>query len=126
MAITASLNGNPMPTIQRDFINTNLENAADVVTLDNSMYTDFVDNTHGLWEFNYETLSQDEYDALRAAYDDQFTTNQYPLLSIPYYSVEDRPVRMYMNEKNIWNNCGSVQGLQIKFRETAQLPPEES
>jgi hypothetical protein len=124
--ITATLNGVAMPMIQRDFINTNLENAADVVTLDNSMYTDFVDNTHGLWEFNYAVLSQAEYDALRAAYDEQFLTGQYPLLSIPYYSVLDRPVRMYMNEKNIWNNCGSVQGLQIEFRETAQLPPEES
>ena len=120
MAITATLNGQPMPQIQRDFINRPQENAADVVTLSGRMYTDFVSVEHS-WTFNYESLTQAEYDSLRAIYDSQFTSYQYPTLSIPFYEIDEVPVRMYINEKNIWNNCGAVQGAQFIFRITEQL-----
>lgn len=120
MPITATLNGVAMPTIQRDFINTPTENAVDVTTLSGSLYTDFVSVEHS-WTFNYESLTEAQYNALRAIYDSQFTTYQYPELSIPFYGIEDRPVRMYINEKNIWNNCGSVQNVQFIFRLTSQM-----
>lgn len=119
--ITSTLNGDAMPPIEQDFISTPIENAVDVVTLDGSMYTDFTSQDRQ-WTFNYEVLTQAQYDELRAKYDAQFTDYQYPLLSIPFYSVEDQPARMYINEKNIWNNCGDVQNVQITFRETSQLP----
>lgn len=120
--ITSTLNGDAMPRIERDFLEAPIENAIDVTTLDNSLYTDFAGNSHNSWTYNYDLLTQDEYDALRAIYESQFTDYQYPLLSIPYYSVTDQPVRMYINDKNIWDNCGSIAGVQIIFRETNQLP----
>lgn len=119
--ITAQLNGVDMPPIEIDFINTPTENATDVVTLDGSMYTDFISQNYG-WTFNYDSLTKAQYDTIRAVYDSQFTSYEYPLLTIDYYSVEDQPVRMYINEKNIWNNCGDIQNVQITFRETPQLP----
>lgn len=119
--ITAQLNGVDMPPIEIDFINTPTENATDVVTLDGSMYTDFISQNYG-WTFNYGSLTKAQYDIIRAVYDSQFTSYEYPLLTIDYYSVEDQPVRMYINEKNIWNNCGDIQNVQITFRETPQLP----
>lgn len=122
MAITATLNGTAMPPIEVDFIHTPSENAVDVVTLDGSMYTDFVSQNYS-WSFNYESLTQAEYDALRAIYDLQFSIYEYPTLTIPYYSLTDQPVRMYINEKNIWNNCGSVQNVQFTFRESPQITP---
>jgi hypothetical protein len=118
--ITATLNDLSMPRIQRDFINTPQENATDVVTLSGEMYTDFISVEHS-WTFNYESLTEAEYDALRAIYDSQFTLYEYPTLSIPFYDIVDQPVRMYINEKNIWNNCGSVQNVQFIFRITEQL-----
>lgn len=121
MAITASLNGVDMPRIQKDFINTPQENATDIVTLSGEMYSDFV-SVEQSYTFNYESLTQDEYDALRAIYDSQFETPfEYPLLSIPFYDITDQPARMYINEKNIWNNCGAVQNVQFIFRLTDQL-----
>lgn len=119
--ITATLNATAMPSIEKDFIHTPTENAADVQTLSGDVYTDFVSQEYA-WSFSYESLTQDEYDALRAIYDSQFTLYQYPTLSIPYYSLVEQPVRMYINEKNIWNNCGAVQNVQFTFRETSQLP----
>lgn len=119
--ITATLNGDDMPPIEREFIDSPVENAVDVVTLSGDIYTDFI-SIENSWTFNYATLTQEQYDELRAKYDTQFSTYQYPTLSIPYYEVEDQPVRMYINDKNIWDNCGSVAGVQIIFRLTSQLP----
>lgn len=120
--ITATLNGSALPPIEQQFIHKPLEAAVDVVTLDNSMYTDFSPSNAHSWSFDYESLTKDEYDAIRAIYDGQFADYQYPLLSIPFYSLTDKPVRMYINEKDIWDNCGDIQNVQLIFRETSQLP----
>lgn len=122
MAITATLNGAAMPPIELDFIHTPTENAVDVVTLDGSMYTDFVSQNYS-WTFNYDSLTQSEYDAIRDVYDSQFTIYEYPELSIAYYSLTDQPVRMYINTKSIWNHCGDVKNVQVTFREAPQITP---
>lgn len=119
-AITASISSVDMPAIERDFVDTPLENAVDIVTLDGSLFTDFVSQERQ-WTFNYDSLTKAEYDDLRAIYDAQFTAYAYPELTIPFYSLTDQPVRMSINEKNIWDNCGDVAGVQITFRETTQL-----
>lgn len=118
--ITALLNGVEMPPIEREFLITPLDKAADVETLSNDIYTDFAANRRSSYTFNYELLTEEQYNILKAAYDDQFTTLEYPSLVIAYYSV-DIVARMYINEKDVWNNCGEIQNVQIIFRETAQL-----
>lgn len=111
-----------LPPIEKQFLNTPLENAVDVTTLDGNIYTDFTGGRKASWEFNYDSLTEDEYNAIRAYYDAQFTLYAYPELSIPFYSLANRSVRMYINEKDIWNNCGAVQNVKLTFRETDQLP----
>lgn len=124
-AITASVensNGSlQLPPIEQQFLNTPIENATDVQTLDGNIYTDFTSQKNE-WTFNYDSLTEDEYNAIKAFYDDQFTLYEYPTLSIPHFSITDQPARMYINEKDIWNNCGAVQNVQIRFRLTDQLP----
>lgn len=110
-----------MPPIEKQFIHAPIENATDIQTLDGNIYTDFT-NQKSEWTFNYDSLTEDEYNAIRAIYDSQFSLYEYPVLSIPHYSLEDQPVRMYINEKDIWNNCGAVQNVQLRFRVTDQLP----
>lgn len=110
-----------MPLIESQFLHTPIENAADVQTLDGNIYTDFT-GQKASWEFNYDSLTEDEYNAIRAKYDAQFTLFAYPELSVPYYSLANRSVRMYINDKDIWNNCGAVQNVKVVFRETDPLP----
>jgi hypothetical protein len=118
--IIALLNGVQLPPIEQQFINTPQENAVDVTTLSGELYTDFVSIEHS-WTFSYDSLTQAQYDVLRAVYNSQFTLFTFPELTIDFYDIEDQPVRMYINEKDIWNNCGAVQNVQITFRETEQL-----
>lgn len=121
-AITATINGVDLPAIEKDFLYTPIEAVVDVVTLDNSMYSDFTESNAYSWTFNFATMDKADFDAIKAVYDSQFSTGQYPELSIPFYTVTDTPVRMFINEQNIWDNCGDIQNVQLIFRETAQLP----
>lgn len=118
--ITISVNGVEYPMLERKFIITPQELMTDVVTLSNDMYTDYSGNTYNEWTINYQTLTDAQYQAIRADYDAQKTTGEYPVIDIPFYGVEDQPARMFLNERDVWNNCGSIEGLEIVFRETAQ------
>ena len=118
--ITATINGWQMPAIELDFIDTPIENATDVITIDGSIYTDFV-NQLKEWTFNYSTMTKAEYDRLRSEYDKQFTSYEYPTLEIPFFGFSGK-TRMYISQAKIWNNCGDVEGIEVKFREA--IAPE--
>lgn len=120
--ISATLNALVLPRIERNFIQTPIDQITDIVTLDNSMYSDFAGDRYNSWTFNYANLTEDEYNTIKAIYDEQFTLFQYPTLTIAYYSVSAVPVRMSINPKSIIDNCGTVESVQLIFRETAQLP----
>lgn len=98
-----------------------LENAKDIVTLDYNMYTDFINHKRE-WSMRWDSLTEDEYNVLKSIYDEQFTLFEYPVLSIAYYGIASIPVRMYMNKKAVWNNCGDVENVEITLRESTQLP----
>lgn len=122
--ITATLtNGSgslELPLIEVPLSEQILDGVTDVETLDKNIYTDFIVQKRQ-WQFPYDSLSEDDYNAIRAFYSDQFVSFNYPTLSIPHYSVSDVPVRMYLNTKEVYNNCGDIQNIQLSFRETNQL-----
>ena len=110
-----------LPTLEVPLTEQTIENAVDVQTLDFNVYTDFIAQKR-LWSHTWATLTQAEYDALRAFYDRQFTTYKYPRITMAHYSVSDVPVRMTLNTKEVISHAGEVANVQVSFRETAQLP----
>jgi len=94
--------------------------ATDVVTLSNDIYTDFVEQKSS-WAFPYSTMAEAEYEELEGFYNRQFSLYQYPSITIPYYGVFDVPVRMYLNAREVFNDCGTIQNVAVNFRETAAL-----
>lgn len=109
-----------LPILEVPLSEETLESAVDVQTLDFNVYTDFV-TTKRRWEHAWAYLSQADYDALRGYYDRQFTLFEYPTLSIDYYEVDAVPVRLYLNTKEVIDYCGTIQGVRLTMRETAQL-----
>ena len=98
-----------------------LDSSVDVVTLDNNMFTDFTVQKRS-WSLPYTWLKEHDYNDVREFYDRQFSLLKYPTLTINRYgTITDIPVRMYLNTKEVWNNCGDVQNIQLTFRETDQL-----
>lgn len=98
-----------------------LEGSNDVVTLDNNVRTDFT-NPKRLVSFPYESLTETEFNNIKAFYDRQFTLFAYPLITIEELGIEDMPARMMLSPRNVYNNCGDVQDVKVSFRESVQLP----
>lgn len=120
----AYLNGILLPTLNVPLTETPIENATDVVTADNNMYTTFaISNNKKLWTLNWDILTEAQYNLLKSIYDSQFTTYQYPLLTIPHYEVEDMPVRMNISPREVWKYCGDVRSVVVTLRESV-IPPE--
>jgi hypothetical protein len=97
-----------------------VEGVSDVQTLSGNVYTDFLYQKR-IWKHKWAYMTEQEYLELRAFYDRQFTDYKYPLVTIPDLGVENVPVRMSINNRNIVNNCGVVSGVEITLRETAQI-----
>jgi hypothetical protein len=66
-------------------------------------------------------MKESEYNELKGYYDRQFTLFKYPQLSIDYLNVNNIPVRMTLNTQEIIDNCGTIQNIEVSFRETKQL-----
>jgi hypothetical protein len=115
--ISGTLGGFTLPTFAIPFIEKPLENAGDVLTLDGTLYSDFV-NQRREWEINFKVLSESDYDDLRAVYDTMFSTGTYPTFICSYYSI-NTPVRMRLNDKDIRFDGGCIYDVSITLTQEA-------
>lgn len=118
--LTSSLGTLQLPVIEVGFTKSRVDKITNVEVLSNDVYTDFSPNRRRLWQFSNSWLYQDVYEAIEAVYDSQFTTGNYPTISIPYYGVEDVPVLMSINDMDVIDDCGTIQNIKLSFRETSQ------
>lgn len=90
-------------------------NIAKNVSLDGSMYVDFYNNRR-CWEISWDLLKIDEYDAIRAKYDKQFTNQVFLPLDIVGKGIY---VYCYINikDKDIRYNGQYVEGFSIMLEE---------
>lgn len=123
LKLTDSTNTLTLPLIAPPLSQNVVEGATDVVTLDNNVSTYFTYNK-SLWEVSWSLLTEQQYNDVKGFYDRQFTLFKYPLLTIEgagAANVTNLPVRMYMPERNIVNNCGDVEEVEVQFRESRQI-----
>ncbi len=123
--ITATLTDNSgtidFPNLEVPVVIETLDGSTDVTTLDNNMRTDFT-NAKRMVNIPYDSLTETEFNVFKAYYDRQFTEFEYPLLTITDLGITAMPGRMYLSPRNVYDNCGSVQDVQISFRESTQMP----
>lgn len=110
-----------LPRLEIPLTEETIENATDVQTLDYNIYTDFISQKRQ-WTHEWAWMSQTDYNILKAIYSRQFTDYKYPLMTIEYYGLIDIPVRLKMNAKKVADNSGTIEGVNVTFRETSQLP----
>lgn len=114
-----------LPTLNVPLVESELEGATDVETLDMNIYTDFFAKKR-VWTHTWRYMAEDDFIALKGYYDRQFTLFKYPRISIDQLDVADVPARMTITPKSIIDNCGTVEYVKVTFRESSQLPDEES
>lgn len=119
MTLTDGTGSDTLALLNVPLTEATIEGAVDVQTLDNNISTYFTDNKRS-WSHTWAYMTKDEYDTLKGYYDRQWVTYLYPLLTISQLSISNIPVRMYLEPKNIIDNCETVQGVTVSFRETGQ------
>lgn len=118
--ITDSTGTHTLPALEVPFTELPLESAVDVVTLDFNIYTDFVSRKRQ-WSQAWAYLTQSQYEFIMGFYNRQFTDFRYPTISIPDLGISNVAVRMSTNQRDIIDNCGTVSGFAVTFRETVQI-----
>jgi len=127
LEITDSTGTTTLEMLEVPLTESTIENAVDVTTLDKNVYTDFI-NTKRIWAHVWSYLAIEAYEVLRGYYERQFTLYQYPSITINGIAtpINDVTVRMTMGNKQIVDNCETVEDVSVGFRETRQLPSGSS
>jgi len=90
-------------------------NIAKNITLDGSLYVDFYNNRR-VWEISWKYLKAAEYDALRAKYNLQFSSQTMLQFVVDPLGLFV-PVFISINEKNIKWNGQLIEGFTITLEE---------
>lgn len=103
--LEVSINALALPMVRaQDLIELTIPNESDNVTLDGSLYTDFVGLRRG-WRISWPRITEDEYNDIKAEFAAQYTNESYVLLTIPYYNVL-HTAKLEISDKNIkWDGC---------------------
>lgn len=120
ITLTDSTGSATMPPVNVPLTTDTLEGSTDVTPLSFNVYTDFIAQKD-IWSHTWAYMTKAEYDILRGYYDRQFTLFKYPQITITDEGVTTVVVRMYMEKKDVIDNCGTVESVSVRFRETRQL-----
>lgn len=109
-----------LPALEVPFTETPIESAVDVTTLDFNVYTDFTARKRQ-WSTQWAYLTTAQFELIMGFFNRQYTDFRYPTVTIAALGVENVPVRMTVNQRDIIDDCGTVAAFAISLRETAQL-----
>lgn len=85
------------------------------VTLDATMYTDFVNNRRS-WVVGWEKLKAADYDRVRALYDLQYAYRALHTIEIPEYGISAQ-MKINISDRDIRLNGEIIEGFSITLKE---------
>ena len=98
-----------------------VDGRSDIETMDGNVSTYMTYRDKVFLQHTWAYMTEDEYRQLRAMERRQYTTFLRPLLTFTRLGFVDVPVKMEITTRQrIVSNCGTVQGVTITLRETAQ------
>lgn len=109
-----------MPALNVPLTEQDIEGATDVTTLDLNVYTDFFAKKR-LWSHQWAIMTETDFNTLKGFYNRQFSLWQYPSLTITEQGISNVIVRMSISPQNIIDHCGTVENVEVTFRETIQM-----
>ena len=90
-------------------------NETDNVTLDGTLYTDFVNNRRS-WQVAWEKLKAVNYDVVRSLYNEQYQYEAYHTFELPEYGIT-AAMKMNITDRNIRLNGEIIEGFSITLKE---------
>lgn len=85
------------------------------VTLDGTLYTDFVNNRRS-WVVGWEKLKAADYDTIRAIYNRQYTSETIPIVFLVEYNIS-APMKFEISDRNIRLNGEIIEGVTVTLIE---------
>lgn len=95
----------------------------DVQTRDGNIST-YYNSTKQSFTVQLGDMTQDEYSVLKGFIQRQYQNLKYPAITITgaiNLNVSNMVAKMTLNEQSVVTNCGTVEGVQLTFRESKQL-----
>lgn len=107
------------PTPDPPVKETSIEYATTVTTLDLNIYVDLLAKKRE-WTISWGYMKGEDYTELKAFYDRQFSLLKFPTVSIPDLGVANVVVRATLSEKNVTDQSGLIENVELTLRETVQ------
>ena len=95
----------------------------DVQTRDGNIST-YYNSTKQSFTVQLGDMTQDEYSVLKGFIQRQYQNLKYPAITITgaiNLNVSNMVAKMTLNDQSVVTNCGTVEGVQLTFRESKQL-----
>ena len=95
----------------------------DVQTVDGNIST-YYNSTKQSFLVQLGDMTQAEYSVLKGFIQRQYQNLRYPAITITgaiNLNVNNMIAKMSLNDQSVINNCGTVEGVQLTFRESKQL-----
>lgn len=99
-----------------------IEASTEVTTLDLNVYIDLL-STKRVWKISWGYMSATDYASLRAFYDRQFSSLEFPDVTIPDLGVTSVVVRATISDLMVTDSSGLVENVELTLRETIQATP---
>lgn len=90
-------------------------NETENITLDGTLYTDFVNNRRS-WVVGWSKLKVEDYDTIRALYNAQYTNETVPIVEIPEYGIT-APMKLSISDRDIRLNGEIIEGFSLTMKE---------
>lgn len=94
---------------------TTTPNESENITLDGTLYTDFINNRRS-WLVGWEKLKAADYDTIRALYNAQYTSESVPIVQIPQYGIT-APMKLNISDRDIRLNGEIIEGFSLTLKE---------
>lgn len=123
IVITDSTGSLTLPELEVPLTVTPLSAGTDVTVLSNDIYTDTAGNIKRFISHTWSYLTEEQFNELYAYWErQQSVTYQYPRITITKLGITDMVAKMSINPQNIIDQCGTVSGVTVSFRESKQNP----
>lgn len=116
---TINTDGWTSPTPDPPVKETSIEYVTTVTTLDLNVYVDLLAKKRE-WTISWGYMKGEDYTELKAFYDRQFSLLKFPTVSIPDLGVANVVVRATLSEKNVADQSGLIENVELTLRETVQ------
>lgn len=111
------------PLLMSPVVSSPIITETDVQTRDGNIST-YYNSTKQSFTVSLGEMSQDEYSVLKGFITRQYQNLKYPTITITgaiNLNVSNMVAKMTLNDQNVVNNCGTVDGVQLTFRESKQI-----